>query len=88
MKRTTTTMLLDQLGCAGGAALSLERVLSRLSGVTRAYVNPVMEVAYVEFDADRCTETDIVRTAQSFGVQAVPSRLPDVHAPPSRGAHH
>ena len=75
MKRTTTTMLLEDLGCAGGSAHSLERVLTRVAGVIRVYVNPVTETAYIEFDADRCTETDIVRAAESLGVHAVPSRL-------------
>lgn len=75
MKRTTTTMLLDDLGCAGGSAHTLESVLTLVSGVIRAYVNPVTETAYVEFDADRCSETDIVRAAESLGVHAVPARI-------------
>lgn len=75
MKRTTTTMWLDDLGCAGGSAHTLERVLSRLPGVIRAYVNPVTETAYIEFDADRCAENDFTRAAESLGVHAVPSRL-------------
>lgn len=73
MKRKTTTVMLDDMGCAGGSAHSIESVLTRVPGVTRAYVNPVTEMAYVEFDADRCTETDIVRAAASLGVRAVPT---------------
>lgn len=75
MKRTTTTILLDDLGCAGGSAHSLEIVLARMSGVMRVCVNPVTETAYIEFDAERCTETDIVRAADSLGIHAAPSRL-------------
>ena len=73
MKRTTTTLLLDDLGCAGGTPLTLERVLTRLPGVIRVYVNPVTESAYIEFDADRCTESDLARAAASLGVHALPS---------------
>ena len=74
MKRTTTTMLLEDLGCAGGSAHSLETTLAQLSGVIRAYVNPVTETAYVEYDADRCSERDIVHAAESFGVHSRASR--------------
>ena len=75
MKRMTTTMLLDDLGCAGGSAHSLERILMRVAGVIRAYVNPVTETAYIEFDADRCNEADLARAAESLGVHAMPARL-------------
>lgn len=85
MQRTTTTMILEDLGCAGGSARSLERMLAGLSGVTRAYVNPVLDVAYVEFDADRCSETDMIRAAESLGIHAVPSGLSPYRAPPMRG---
>lgn len=74
MKRTTTTLLLEDLGCAGGSAHSLETVLTRLPGVIRAYVSPVTESAYVEYDSDRCTEAQLARAAQSLGVHAVPAR--------------
>lgn len=75
MKRKTTTVMLDDMGCAAGSAHSIESVLSRVHGVMRAYVNPVTEMAYVEFDADRCTETDLIRAAASLGIRAVPTTL-------------
>ena len=74
MNRTTTTLLLEDLGCAGGSAHSLETVLMRLPGVLRAYVNPVTESAYVEYDSDRCTERELAHAAEALGVHAVPAR--------------
>ena len=74
MTRTTTTLLLEDLGCAGGTAHSLETVLTRLPGVLRAYVNPVTESAYVEFDAERCSERELAEAAESLGVHAMPAR--------------
>lgn len=74
MTRTTTTLLLENLRCAGSTAHSLEAVLMRLPGVLRAYVNPVTESAYVEYDSDRCTECELTRAAKSLGVHAVPAR--------------
>jgi copper chaperone CopZ len=76
MRRATTTMFLNDLGCAGGSALSLARELERLPGITRVYVNPVTETAYLEFDADRCSEADIVRAAEPLGIHAVPAKHP------------
>ena len=70
MRRKTTTVVLDSLKCAGGSAHSIESVLARVPGVLRAYVNPVVEMAFVEFDADRCTEADIAGAASSLGVHA------------------
>jgi copper chaperone CopZ len=75
MKRKKTTVMLDDMACAAGSAHSIESVLARVPGVLRAYVNPVTEMAYIEFDADRCTETDIVRAAESLGIRAVPTTL-------------
>ena len=43
------------LGCAD-AAPTIERVLRNVPGVTRVYVNPVTEMAYVEYESERCGE--------------------------------
>ena len=45
-----TTVPLQSLGCASGGRAAIERALLDIPGVLRAYVNPVTEMAYVEFD--------------------------------------
>lgn len=45
-----TTVPLQSLGCASGGRAAIERALLDVPGVLRAYVNPVTEMAYVEFD--------------------------------------
>lgn len=45
-----TTVPLQSLGCASGGRAAVERALLGIPGVVRAYVNPVTEMAYVEFD--------------------------------------
>ncbi len=42
-------------GCLGSGALIIERALAQEPGVIHAYVNPATEMAYVQYDADRCT---------------------------------
>ena len=44
------TLPIDNLGCGGGGALTVERALAREPGVVRVYVNPATEMAYIEFD--------------------------------------
>lgn len=44
------TLPIDNLGCGGGGALTVEHALARLPGVARVYVNPATEMAYIEFD--------------------------------------
>jgi copper chaperone CopZ len=44
------TLPIDNLGCGGGGALTVERALERQPGVVRVYVNPATEMAYIEFD--------------------------------------
>lgn len=44
------TLPVYQLGCGGGGALTLERRLAKTSGVLYVYVNPVTEIAYVDYD--------------------------------------
>ena len=42
------------LGCWGGGAATVEHALTRTSGVNRAYINPLTEMAYVDYDSDVC----------------------------------
>lgn len=54
-----TTLPLTDLGCGGGDALAVERELVRVNGVARVYVNPLTEMAYVEYDAARCSPAEL-----------------------------
>ena len=54
MTRAHATLPVNALGCSG--ATTLEKVLRDVPGVLRVYVNPVTEMAYVEYDGDRCEE--------------------------------
>ena len=68
MTRKTTTVMLENAECAGGSAHTVEKVLREVPGVLRAYVNPATEAAYIEYDADRCSETDLEGAIESVGV--------------------
>ena len=73
MTRKTTTVMLENSECAGSAAHSVEKALGDVPGVLRAYVNPVTEAAYVEYDADRCTEADLTGAVQSVSIHTLSS---------------
>lgn len=73
MTRKTTTVMLEDAGCTAGSAQTIERTLRDVTGVLRAYANPVTEVAYIEYDADRCTEADLVRALEALGLRAAVS---------------
>lgn len=49
-KSIRVTLPVYGLGCGGGGALAAERALSKAPGVKRAYVNPLTEMAYIEYD--------------------------------------
>lgn len=49
------TLPIMGLGCLGSGALIVERALLHTPGVTRAYVNPATEMAYVEYDQKQCS---------------------------------
>lgn len=91
MTRKTTTVMLANAECAGGSARTVERVLREVPGVLRAYVNPATEAAYVEFDADRCSEADLEGAVESLGIRTrhtaperTPSRRPAFITVPSQ----
>lgn len=49
MPLSRTALLLSSQAC-GGEYLTVERILSDVPGVVTALVNPVSEMAYVEYD--------------------------------------
>ena len=71
MTRKTTTVMLQNAECAAGSAHTVEKALREVPGVLSAYVNPVTEAAYVEYDADLCGDRDLERAVRSVGVQAL-----------------
>lgn len=54
MERRQITLPIEDFGCAGGGALIVERALARVLGVLHVYVNAATEMAYVQYDTERC----------------------------------
>jgi cation transport ATPase len=50
MTTARVTLPLYNLGCGAGEALAIERAIATLPGVTRVYLNPLTEMAYVVYD--------------------------------------
>lgn len=72
MKATKIAIPIRRLGCASSAHV-IERSLANARGVLDAYVNPAFEVAYVEYDADRCDPRDLATLLGSMGYHDVES---------------
>lgn len=70
------TVPIEDFGCAGSGALIVERALVKVPGVLRVYVSAATEMAYVQYDADRCTvdalEEAVVRAGFHPGEPIVP----------------
>lgn len=62
-----TTLPLTDLACGGGGALTIEHELSRVPGVARVYVNPLTEMAYVEYDATVCDVPALTAAVERAG---------------------
>ena len=58
------------LGCGGAGATSIERELAATEGVLSAYVNPVTETAYVDFDPAEADAWSFVRVIERAGYRA------------------
>ena len=65
MTRAHTTLPVNPRGCTG--TTTLEKTLRDVPGVLRVYVNPVTEMAYIEYDADRCDEHLLATTLAREG---------------------
>jgi copper chaperone CopZ len=46
------TIPIRDFSCGGGGSLTLERALSKVHGVSSAYVNPATEIATIDCDPD------------------------------------
>jgi cation transport ATPase len=69
------TLPLDTLGCAA-ASVPVEHALRSVPGVTHVYVNPVTEMAYIEYDSDRCDERTLRAALDQLGYGAAPADPP------------
>ena len=64
------TLPISGLGCGGGGALTIERVLAKLPGVLRVYVNPATEMAYVQYDPAHCSVEALLAAVDAVGFSA------------------
>ena len=64
------TLPIYNLGCGGGGTLSIERALAKAPGVAYAYVNPLTEMAYVEFDPALANPQQLVAMIDQLGYGA------------------
>jgi cation transport ATPase len=61
------TLPIYNLGCGGGEAVGIEQALAQAPGVVYAYVNPLTEMAYVEFDPTRTTFIQLAAVIERSG---------------------
>lgn len=77
------TLPIRELGCAA-AAPAIEQALRHVPGVTLVYVNPVTEMAYVQFDAEQCGEPELRATLERAAYGRRSDMPAAAHAPSSR----
>ena len=83
------TLPLDAVQRAATAAV--ERALAEIPGVTRVYLSREAEMAYVEYDAERCDAARVADALQRAGLCEPPAGLPAAPhpakpaAPPAAG---
>ena len=84
MRTQHATVPLQSLGCGSTGRAVIERGLRELPGVRQASVNPVTEMAYVEFDPAQCSEEEVAAAvrATGYGETRAPRSLPPVSASP------
>jgi len=70
MQTERITLEIYGLGCGGSGALAVERALTRVRGVVRAYANPATETAYVQYDAALVQPVNLLRAIESAGFRA------------------
>lgn len=58
------------LTCGGGGALTAERALARVPGVERTYVNPLTEMAYIEYDPAVAESAQLIAAVEGVGLRA------------------
>ena len=63
------TLTIYGLAHGGGGSLIVERALVRLPGVLRVSVNPMTEMAYVEYDAAVTNAARLVAVVEEAGFE-------------------
>ena len=69
-KTRRITLPLYGLACGGGGALTAERALAKVPGVDRTYVNPLTEMAYVEYDPAITQPAQLIAALEGVGLRA------------------
>lgn len=72
------TLPIIGFGCLGSGALIVERALLHAPGVIHVYVNAATEMAYVEYDAERCTVARLREAVAQAGFHAGDEVAPGV----------
>ena len=67
MRTQHTTVPLQSIGCGSTGRAVVERSLRELPGVLEASVNPITEMAYVEFDPAQCSEEEVAAAVRGTG---------------------
>ena len=60
------------LDCPGAGPTAIERELASTDGVLRAYVNPVTETAYIDYDAAETDPSLLARAIEKAGYRSGP----------------
>ena len=68
MPNRRMTVPLHEVGCSGGSAAAIERMLARVPGVVTAYVNPVTDTAYLDVDETHFDPALLKRNMQELGL--------------------
>jgi hypothetical protein len=61
MRAKRLTIPIAGLRCAGSECYTLERALRREPGVVDVYVNPVTEIAYIDYDPAMTGQASLMR---------------------------
>ncbi|GCE03421.1 hypothetical protein KDAU_07500 [Dictyobacter aurantiacus] len=73
MKTQHITIPIEDLRCGG--SLQVERALAHLPGIIYAYVNPTIEMAYIEYDPNQVNQEQCTHTIEQAGFRAGPPCL-------------
>ena len=80
MRTQHTTVPLQSIGCGSTGRAVVERSLQEVPGVLEVSVNPVTEMAYVEFDPSQCGEEDVAVAVRATGYGEARAIVPPAQA--------